>query len=161
MCENIQGKSEGFDSCDQPSNLSQIVFKSSIFGPYHLKFDGWPRQIVGYLFYPVSSFEHHFISIGKLKLESQSGNNWLGSIFFALCDLEIWQMTSKNNRAPFLWYLKLCASFHSHQSIQSRDTVWKRAIWFKIGYFFAPCDLWIWLMTLKNNKIPQDLCIIS
>ena len=26
-----QGKSEGFDSCDRPSNLTQIGFKSSIF----------------------------------------------------------------------------------------------------------------------------------
>ena len=26
-----QGKSEGFDSCDPPSNLTQIGFKSSIF----------------------------------------------------------------------------------------------------------------------------------
>ena len=46
-----QGKSEGFDSCDRPSNL---------------------------------------------KLDS---NRW----FFSLCDLEIWWMTSRNNRALFLW----------------------------------------------------------
>ena len=26
-----QGKSKGFDSCDRPSNLTQIGFKSSIF----------------------------------------------------------------------------------------------------------------------------------
>ena len=30
-CE--QGKSEGFDSCDRPSNFTQIGFKSSIFQP--------------------------------------------------------------------------------------------------------------------------------
>ena len=28
-----QGKSEGFDSCDRPSNLTQIEFKSLIFQP--------------------------------------------------------------------------------------------------------------------------------
>ena len=28
-------------------------------------------------------------------------------------DLEIWQMTFKNNRAPFLCYFKLCAAFRS------------------------------------------------
>ena len=28
-----QGKSEGFDSCDRPSNLSQIGFQSLIFQP--------------------------------------------------------------------------------------------------------------------------------
>ena len=32
-------------------------------------------------------------------------------------DLEIWQMTLKNNRAPLPYYLKLCASFCSHQWI--------------------------------------------
>ena len=31
-----QGKSEGFDSCDRPSNLAQIWSKSSIFQPVWL-----------------------------------------------------------------------------------------------------------------------------
>ena len=32
-----QGKSEGFDSCDRPSNLTQIGLKSSIFQPCDLE----------------------------------------------------------------------------------------------------------------------------
>ena len=32
-----QGKSEGFDSCDRPSNLAQIGLKSSIFQPCDLE----------------------------------------------------------------------------------------------------------------------------
>ena len=32
-----QGKSEGFDCCERPSNLTQIGFKSSIFQPCHLE----------------------------------------------------------------------------------------------------------------------------
>ena len=32
-----QGKSEGFDSCERPSNLTQIGFKSSFFGPCDLE----------------------------------------------------------------------------------------------------------------------------
>ena len=36
------------------------------------------------------------------------------SAIFVLCDLEIWRMTLKNNRAPLLRYFKLCASFRSH-----------------------------------------------
>ena len=40
-----QGKSEGFESCDRPSTLTQIGFKSSIFQPHvNLKFDGWPKK---------------------------------------------------------------------------------------------------------------------
>ena len=41
-CQGIpqQGKSEGFDSCDRPSNLTQIGFESSIFQPV------WPRNLM-------------------------------------------------------------------------------------------------------------------
>ena len=35
-----QGKSEGFDSCDRPSNLTQIGYKSSIFQPV------WPWNLM-------------------------------------------------------------------------------------------------------------------
>ena len=71
---------------------------------------------------------------------------------FVPCDLEIWQMTLKNNRAPFLCCFRLYASFHSHWRIQTKVTVRKRSIWVKIVDFFVPCDLEIWRMTLKNNR---------
>ena len=61
-----------------------------------------------------------------------SGQNWR---FFVLCDLEIWRMTLKNYRAPFLCYFKLCASYHRHWSIQIWVTVLKRQIRVKIGNF--------------------------
>ena len=35
-----QGKSEGFDNCDRPSNLTQIGLESSIFQPV------WPRNLM-------------------------------------------------------------------------------------------------------------------
>ena len=44
------------------------------------------------------------------------------------CDLEIWRMTLKNNRAPFLCYFKLYASFRSHRWIEAGVTVRKRPI---------------------------------
>ena len=34
--------------------------------------------------------------------------------FFSLCDLEIWWMTLKNNRASLPYHIKLCASFQIH-----------------------------------------------
>ena len=80
-----QGKSEGFDSCDRPSNPTQTGFKSSFFSP---------------------------------------------------CDLEIWWMTLKNNRAPHLCCFQLYAWFHSHQWIQTKVTVRKRLIRVKISDFF-------------------------
>ena len=40
-----QGQSEGFDSCDRPSNINQVGFKSTIFWPRMIfKFDGWPKK---------------------------------------------------------------------------------------------------------------------
>ena len=56
--------------------------------------------------------------------------------FFSPCDLEIWRMTFKNNRAPLLCYFKLCASFQCHRLIQTGVTVRKRLIWVKIDNFF-------------------------
>ena len=91
-----QGKSEGFDSCDQPSNL---------------------------------------------KLDSNCQ-------FCRLCDREILWMTSKNNRALLLYYVKLCASFQTHWSIQTGFTVQKRSIGVKIGDILSHVTLkfdgWLW-----------------
>ena len=92
-----QGKSEGFDSCDWPSNLTQIGLKSSINQP---------------------------------------------------CGLEIWWMTSKNNMAPLLYYIKLCASFQIHWWIETGVTVRKCSIRVRIGDFLSRVilkfDRWPW-----------------
>ena len=90
-----QGKSEGFDSCDRPSNL---------------------------------------------KLDSNCQ-------FFRPCDREIWWMTSKNNRALLLYYVKLCASFQIHWWIQTRITVHKRSIRVEIGDMLS-------LVTLQFDGCP-------
>ena len=67
----------------------------------------------------------------------------LGQIrrFLEPCDLAIWSMTLKNNRAPLLCYFKLYASFRSHQWIQAGVTVRKRPIWVKINDFFSRVTL--------------------
>ena len=74
--------------------------------------------------------------------------------FFSLCDLEIWCMTLKNNRAPLLYYIKICVSFQIHRWIQTKVTVRKRSIRVKIGDFFVLCDLEIWWISLENNRAP-------
>ena len=80
----------------------------------------------------------------------------LGQIrrFLEPCDLEIWRMTLKNNRAPLQCYFKLCASFLSHWWIKTGVTVRKRPIWVKIRQFLEPRDLEIWRMTFKTNRAP-------
>ena len=78
-----------------------------------------------HIFSTTSSFVLHFIAIYQFKMELQSGNTKFGSksAIFVPCDLEIWRMTLKNNRAPFLCYFKLSVSFHSHSkfSITNKD----------------------------------------
>ena len=50
-------------------------------------------------------------------------------------------MTPQNNRAPLLYYIKLCASFQIHQWIQTGVIVRKRPIWVKIDDFFSRVTL--------------------
>ena len=47
-------------------------------------------------------------------------------LFFEPCDLEIWRMTLKNNRAPLLSNIKLYASFHRNMWIQTGVMIRKR-----------------------------------
>ena len=117
-----------------------------------LKFDVWPRKIIGHLFYTTSSFVYHFKSIGEFKLKLHSGNAQFGSksaIFFVPFDLEIWWMTLENNRAPLLYYIKLCASFQIHRWIETEATVRKHSIRVKIGDFLfcvtLKFDGWPWI----------------
>ena len=69
----------------------------------------------------------------------------LGQIwrFLEPCDLEIWQMTFKNNRAPLLSVIKLYASFHHHMWIQTGVTVRKRLSWVLTSVTLT-FDLWPW-----------------
>ena len=99
---------------------------------------------------------HHLKSIGEFKLELQSGNAQFRSklAIFLSCHSHVtlkFNGCHWNNRAPLLYYVKLCASFQSHQWIKSRVTIRKRFIRVKIGNFFVLCDLEIWRITLKNK----------
>ena len=57
-------------------------------------------------------------------------------------------LKKQNNRAPTLYYVKLCASFQSHRRIQTGVTVLKCSIWVKIGDYLSPVtskfDRWPW-----------------
>ena len=114
-----------------------LVKIDDFFSRVTLKFDGWPSKTIGHLYNATSSFVQHFVAIDEFKLELESGTPNLGQNgwFFEPCDLEIWRMTFKNNRAPLLCYFKLCVSFHSHWWIQTGVTVQKRQIWGKFDAF--------------------------
>ena len=73
------------------------------------KFNGWPHKTIGHLFYPMSSFVHHFIAISELKLELQSGNAKFGSksvIFLSRVTLKFDGWSWKAIR--HLFYAALC-----------------------------------------------------
>ena len=113
-----------------------------------LKFDGWPwKTIIGHLFYTTSSFVHHYKAMSEFTLELQPGNAQFGSKS-AIFPMWPWNLTLENNRAPFLCCFKHCASFHSHQWIQTRVTVRKRPIWVKIYVILSRItlkfDRWPW-----------------
>ena len=87
-----QGKSEGFDSCDRPSNLTQIGFNHRFFNPCDLEI--WWMTLKNYR----AAFLHHI----KLCASFQRHRLGKNQQFFVPCYLEIWWMTLKNNRAPLL-----------------------------------------------------------
>ena len=72
--------------------------------------------------------------------------------FFEPCDLEIWWMTFKNNRAPLLCYFKLCAAFRSHWWIQTGVKSPETPNLGQIRHFLESCDLEIWQMTFKTIR---------
>ena len=114
-----------------------------------MNLDGWPWKIIRHLFYITPSLVHHLKPLGSnwsyCPETLNLGQNWR---CFVPCDLEIWWMTLKNNRAPLLCYIKLCASFQSHRWIQTGVTVRKRSILVKNGDFLSRVTLkldgWPW-----------------
>ena len=141
-----QGKSEGFDSCDRPNNLTQIELKSSIF--QHV----WPWNLMDDLAKQKGSFSivHQALCIisnplvkSNWSYSPETLNSGHNRLFFVPCDLEIWRMTLKNNRIPFLNNINLCASFHHHMQIQPGVTVRKRLNW-GLTSVTLTFDLWPW-----------------
>ena len=103
-CASFQ-KHRWIQKLESQSKIAQFGSKSVIFlSRVTLKFDETLIKKIGHLCYTISSFVHHFTAIGEFKLELQSGDAQFGSksAIFVPCDLQIWLMTLKNNRAPLL-----------------------------------------------------------
>ena len=89
----------------------------------------------------------------------------LGQIrrFSEPCDLAIWRMTLKNNRAPLLSNIKLYTSFHHHMSIQTGVTVRKRLSWVVTSVTLT-FDLWpwpfAWTLLLSLVITPENFMMI-
>ena len=87
-----------------------------------LQFDVWPWKIIGHLFYSTSSFVHHFLTTGVLKLELQFRNAQSG-------------LNSTIFRAVWPWNLTDDLEQGKSEGFEScdRPIVRKRPIWVKIG----------------------------
>ena len=97
------------------------------------------------------------------KLALQSGNTQLESKYmFCPAWPWHWQMTLNSNRASLLCYVKLCASFCSHQWIQTGDAVRKCPIWVKIGDYLCRVtlkfDRWPWNAIGHLSYAKEKLC---
>ena len=71
------------------SNWIQIVNFSA---PVTVKFDGWPRKTIRHFFYTMSSFVHHFKSIGEFKLDLQSRNTQFRSKLVICYPMWLWNL---------------------------------------------------------------------
>ena len=102
--------------------------------------------------------------ISNLSYSSETPN--LGQIqrFLEPCDLEIWRMTLKNNRAPLLSNIKVYGSFHHHMWIQTGVTVRKWLSWVVTSVTLT-FDLWPWpfAMTLLWSLVitPENFMMIQ
>ena len=119
-----------------------------------LKFDGWPRKIIGHLFYNTSSFVHHLKSISELKLKLQSGNAQFRSKLVNFCPVLPWNLMDdlgKKKNTSSILHQALC--INSNPSVNSNWSYSQETL--KSGQnrqFFVLCDLEIWWITLENNR---------
>ena len=97
----------------------------------------------------------------KWRYSPETPNLGQNRRFCVLCDLEIRWRTLKNNRAPLLCYLKLCASFGSHWWIQTGVAVRNTKIEGKICFDLCDPDLWpltlaFWRASLLSMVITPE-----
>ena len=101
-----------------------------------LQFDRWHWKTIGHLFCATSSFVHHFVANGGLKLELQARNAQFGS-------------NSTIFRAVWPWNLTDDLEQGKSEGFEScdRPIVQKRPIWVKIGDVLSR-------VTLKFDGLP-------
>ena len=144
-----QDKSEGFDTCDRPSNL-KLDSNHRFFSPCDLEI-WWMtlknnRVLLLYYVKLCASFQiHQWIRAGVTvrKCSIQVKIDILSPVTLKF---DGWPW--KKNRAPLLYYIELCASFQIHRWSQTWITVRKRSIQVKIGNFLSRVTLnldeWPW-----------------
>ena len=118
-----------------------------------LKFDGWSWKSKGHLFYITSSkpsFQSHGCRQTGATVRKRSIRVKIG--IFSPCDLEIWQMTLKNNRA--LIHLSYAASSFVRHFVAIDEFKLELGSGNTQSGSRSTSFLAAWRMTLKNNRQP-------
>ena len=140
-----QGKSEGFDAATGLVILLKFYPNHRFFSPCDLEI--WRMGQINPAGFQSPMCMFHVYVIVEIKYF------WLW----------LW-MTSKNNRASLLYYIKLCALSQIHRWIQTAVTVRKRSIQVKIGDFLSRVTLELDDDLRKkqgtSSILHQALCII-
>ena len=133
-------------------NVKKYIYISAINGNrffcyihahIHRKLHVWWTHLISNSVVNKANLRELIAATGLVILLKFDPNHRLFSPF----DLESWCMTSKNDRAPLLYYIKLCVSFQIHRWIQTEVTLRKLSIRVKIGDFLS-------LVTLKFDGWP-------
>ena len=156
-----QGKSGGFDSCNWPSNLTQIGFKSSIFY-------GWPQKTIGHLFYSMSSFVHHFIhcwiqtgvTVRKRSIQVKIGEFVLSRVALKF-DGWPWKTIGHLFYASSSFVHHFIAINEFQLELQSRNAQfgWKPIIF--LSHVTLKFDRQPWKQKDTSSMLLQAVCIIS
>ena len=102
-----------------------------------LKFDRWPRKIIGHLCYTISDFVHNFKSISEFKLKLQ----------FRKCPIQVKiGVFLSRVTSSFVHYFKCISEVNWSYSPETLNSGKKKSA------CFVRCDLKIWQMTLNNNN---------
>ena len=152
ILQSKQGKSEGFDSCDWPSNLKLEDSNRQFFHPCDHEIwwitSKYNRALLLYYVKLCASFQIHWWIQTGFTAQKRSIRVEIDDILSRVTSLKIWWMTLENNRAPLLYYTKLCASFQSHRWSQTWVTIRKRSSRVKICDFLSCVTLkfdgWPW-----------------
>ena len=135
----------------ETTNLGQI---RRFLEPCDLEIWHMTLKKIMHLYYATSSSMHHFVAIGEMKLELQSGNAQFGSkstIFLSLWPCNLTDDLEKQHGSYSMLLQALCII--SEPLVNSKWSYSPETTNLgQIRRFLEPCDLAIWRMTLKNNR---------
>ena len=140
-----QGKSQGFDSCNWPSNFTQLDSNCRLFGLCDLEISWmtlkYNRAILLYYVKLCASFQSHYLIQFGITVQKRPIRVKIGNFCLVIVKIDEWPWKTK---AHLLCYSNHFTSFRSHQWIQSGVLVRKCPILGQNWLFFAPCDHEIW-----------------